>query len=166
MELYFPHWMWLVLTNFSFLTHFLFRLMVEHVAWFSQPTVSCSSPSLASLSLSTPRMSSTPFGEDFEHQWKINKHPKSTILKPVNSGPRKAWNWKWRALSKWQPKSWITINQAVLYRELGLDQKWWQYIGTTTLPTRCKSQSSHKNFSIQWQIQTPFKIVINPLSFN
>ena len=162
MELYSPHWMRLVLPSFSFLTHFFFRLMVERVAWFSQPTVSCSSPSLASLLLSTPRMSSTPFGEDVEYQWQITKHPKSTILKPVNSGPRKAWNWKWRALSKWQPRSWITINQAVLYRELGLDQKWWQHIGT--LPTRCKSESSHKNFSEQWQIQTPFKIVINPLT--
>ena len=114
MELYSPHWMRLVLPSFSFLTHFFFRLMVERVAWFSQPTVSCSSPSLASLLLSTPRMSSTPFGEDLEHQWKITKHPKSTILKPMNGGPRKAWNWKWRALSKWRPKSRITVNQIVI----------------------------------------------------
>ena len=45
------------------LTHFPLRLMVEHVGWCSLPTASCSSPSSASLSLSTQRMSSTPFGE-------------------------------------------------------------------------------------------------------
>ena len=49
------------------LTQFLLRLMVEHVGWCSLPTASCSSPSSASLSLSTQRMSSTPFGEVTAH---------------------------------------------------------------------------------------------------
>jgi len=65
--------------------------MVERVALCWPPTAWCSSPSLASLSLSTLRTSSTPCGED--NKWTLSKHPGHNLgrVPDWNRGQR-AWN--------------------------------------------------------------------------
>ena len=75
----------------SLIINLFLRSMVERVALCWPPTAWCSSPSSASLSLSTLRTSSTPCGED--NKWTLSKHPGHNLgrVPDWNRGQR-AWN--------------------------------------------------------------------------
>ena len=124
MELYYsPHWMRLVLQNFIFLT-LLFSSDWWWSVWPRSHSQQCHVPHhpwlLYCFRLRGCRV--LRLVKTLKTSEKLTSTLKAQFSNLWIAAPRKAWNWKWRALSKWQPKSWITLNQIVICNWIKSDE--------------------------------------------